>query len=262
MIARGWEKIGFLDAWDHDVQVYAAELNAVGALFPSGSNEEAEEVTDLPDDAEWLGDSTLEEQMRNDLTDNEDGLNFADEEIPDDSISPQLMIPQIFESEIPSPVVTPLDLPAKERIQQTSRKRKAAANPRISKPAVVLDSQHGHVPNNQAFSPLGSWGSFGITVNLLEQPILKKISEKHGKTPAQVSFRWGIQMGNSVLPKSRRPERLKENFDVFNFYLDDEDKAEIEKLEQKRFLRDDFLCNERSYFKTLARWFGAGIVLG
>ncbi|KAL3683839.1 hypothetical protein R1sor_001861 [Riccia sorocarpa] len=102
-----------------------------------------------------------------------------------------------------------------------------------------------------AFSPLGSWGSFGITVNLLEQPILKKISEKHGKTPAQVSLRWGIQMGNSVLPKSTRPERLKENFDVFNFYLDDEDKAEIEKLEQKRFLRDDFLCNERSYFKTL-----------
>ncbi|KAL3691348.1 hypothetical protein R1sor_004999 [Riccia sorocarpa] len=111
-----------------------------------------------------------------------------------------------------------------------------------------------------AFSPLGSWGSFGITVNLLEQPILKKISEKQGKTPAQVSLRWGIQIGNSVLPKSTRPERLKENFDVFN--LDDEDKAEIEKLEQKRFLRDDFLCNERSYFKTLARWFGAGIILG
>ncbi|KAL2623485.1 hypothetical protein R1flu_003690 [Riccia fluitans] len=83
-----------------------------------------------------------------------------------------------------------------------------------------------------AYSPLGTWGTAGITVNLLEQPVLKIFSEKIGKTPAQESLRWGIQMGNSVLQKSTRPERVKENFDVFNFALSKDDMAEIEKLEQ------------------------------
>ncbi|KAL2621138.1 hypothetical protein R1flu_001343 [Riccia fluitans] len=101
-----------------------------------------------------------------------------------------------------------------------------------------------------AYSPLGTWGTAGITVNLLEQPVLKKISEKIGKTPAQVSLRWGIQIGNIVLPKSTRPERVKENFDVFNFALSKDDMAEIEKLAQKRFIRADFFCNESgSYYK-------------
>ncbi|KAL3679861.1 hypothetical protein R1sor_022817 [Riccia sorocarpa] len=112
-----------------------------------------------------------------------------------------------------------------------------------------------------AYSPLGTWGSSGVTVNLLEHPVLKKISEKLGKTPAQVSLRWGIQMGNSVLPKSTKPERVKENFDVFNFSLNDEDIAEIEKLEQKRFIKGEFYCNEKgSFYKTPEDlWDGEGM---
>jgi diketogulonate reductase-like aldo/keto reductase len=41
------------------------------------------------------------------------------------------------------------------------------------------------------------------------------IAEKLGKSPAQVAFRWGLQMGHSVLPKSTNEARIKENFDIF-----------------------------------------------
>ncbi|KAL3679866.1 hypothetical protein R1sor_022822 [Riccia sorocarpa] len=84
-----------------------------------------------------------------------------------------------------------------------------------------------------AYSPLGTWGSPGITVNLLEQPILKKID------------------GKQRAAEEQKTRAIEKNFDVFNFHLDHEDMAEIEKLEQKRFLSGEFLCNERSYFKTL-----------
>ncbi|KAL3679862.1 hypothetical protein R1sor_022818 [Riccia sorocarpa] len=107
-----------------------------------------------------------------------------------------------------------------------------------------------------AYSPLGSWGTSwgtsGVTVNLLEQPVLKKIAESHGKSPAQVALRWGIQKGNSVLPRSKTPERVKKNLDVFSFSLSEEAMAEIEKLEQIRFITGDFFCNdEGSFYKTL-----------
>ncbi|KAL3679864.1 hypothetical protein R1sor_022820 [Riccia sorocarpa] len=109
-----------------------------------------------------------------------------------------------------------------------------------------------------AYSPVGSWGTSwgtsGVTVNLLEQPVLKKIAESHGKSPAQTALRWGIQKGNSVLPRSKTPERVKENLDVFSFSLSEEAMAEIEKLEQIRFITGDFFCNdEGSFYKTLKK---------
>ncbi|KAL3679868.1 hypothetical protein R1sor_022824 [Riccia sorocarpa] len=120
---------------------------------------------------------------------------------------------------------------------------------RQDKPRTFMKRHNIHLT---AYSPLGSWGTSGVTVNLLEQPVLKKIAERHGKSPAQVALRWGIQKGNSVLPRSQTPERVKENFDLFSFSLSEEDMGEIEKLEQKRFITGDFFCNEkRSYYKTL-----------
>lgn len=71
-----------------------------------------------------------------------------------------------------------------------------------------------------------------MKINLLDHPLLTKIGEKYGRTPAQVSLRWGVQMGNSVLPKSTKAERVKENLQVSDFSLSDEDMSELEKLEQ------------------------------
>ncbi|BBN17607.1 protein MpTPS-like1 [Marchantia polymorpha subsp. ruderalis] len=112
-----------------------------------------------------------------------------------------------------------------------------------------------------AYSPLGTWGTSGVKINLLDHPLLTKIGEKYGRTPAQVSLRWGVQMGNSVLPKSTKAERVKENLQVSDFSLSDEDMSELEKLEQTRFLQGTFWVNDSGSFYKKAEdlWDGEGI---
>jgi diketogulonate reductase-like aldo/keto reductase len=76
----------------------------------------------------------------------------------------------------------------------------------------------------QAWSPLASG-------ELLGDETLKRLGDKHGKSPAQVVIRWHLQLGNVVIPKSRTPSRIAENIDVFDFTLDNDDMAAIADLE-------------------------------
>jgi 2,5-diketo-D-gluconate reductase A len=76
----------------------------------------------------------------------------------------------------------------------------------------------------QSWSPLGQG-------QLLKHPELARIAARHGKTPAQAIIRWHLDSGLLVIPKSIRPERIAENFEVFDFQLDDEDLAAIAKLD-------------------------------
>jgi 2,5-diketo-D-gluconate reductase A len=71
-----------------------------------------------------------------------------------------------------------------------------------------------------------SWGPLGRG-HLLRDPVLARIGEKHGRTPAQVMIRWHVQSGLVVIPKSSKPERIAANFDVFTFALDEADMAAI-----------------------------------
>lgn len=63
--------------------------------------------------------------------------------------------------------------------------------------------------------------------------VLMKIGEKYTKTPAQVMLRWNIQRGVIVLPKSTHKERMRENLNVFDFVLSEEDMAAIADLDTK-----------------------------
>jgi 2,5-diketo-D-gluconate reductase A len=76
----------------------------------------------------------------------------------------------------------------------------------------------------QAWSPLAQG-------ELLNQPALRALADKHGKTPAQVVIRWHLQLGNVVIPKSKTPSRIRKNIDVFDFQLDNDDMAAIADLE-------------------------------
>ncbi|KAL2628606.1 hypothetical protein R1flu_013292 [Riccia fluitans] len=141
MVMKGWEKIGFLAAWDHDVQVKAAELNAVGGLFCTDSDKEVEGDSLPRMDPGWLGDSTMGEQMDNELSEEEDeGLISSNEEIIEDSLTCPRIHTLVVDSETPSSLVVPaLDMPIDDPSRKIPRKRKL--NAVTSKPHAVLDSQ-------------------------------------------------------------------------------------------------------------------------
>jgi diketogulonate reductase-like aldo/keto reductase len=65
----------------------------------------------------------------------------------------------------------------------------------------------------------------------LDNSTIVEIAERVGKTPAQVILRWHLQIGNIVFPKSVTPSRIEENFDVFDFALEDADITSITALE-------------------------------
>lgn len=86
----------------------------------------------------------------------------------------------------------------------------------------------------QAWAPIGGitfYRSTSIGKSTLEDPAILAISKEHGKSAAQVMLRWGTQQGRSVIPKSVRPERIAENFDVFDFELSPQQLAAIDALE-------------------------------
>lgn len=75
-----------------------------------------------------------------------------------------------------------------------------------------------------------SWSPLGRG-RLLDDPVIGRIAEKHGRTPAQVVIRWHLDSGLVVIPKSVNPGRIRENIDVFGFALDPGDRAAIAALD-------------------------------
>lgn len=72
------------------------------------------------------------------------------------------------------------------------------------------------------------WAPFAEGLKgMFEEPVLKEIADKHGKTPAQVILRWDIQSGVAVIPKSVHPERMEENAAIWDFKLDEDDMRRI-----------------------------------
>ena len=90
--------------------------------------------------------------------------------------------------------------------------------------ALALMKEYGVAP--QAWGPLAE-GKHGIFTD----PVLTKIGEKYGKSAAQVVLRWNTQRGVSVLPKSVHVERMKQNIDIWDFTLTEEEMAEIAKMD-------------------------------
>ena len=64
----------------------------------------------------------------------------------------------------------------------------------------------------------------------MEDPKLKELGQKYGRSTAQICLRWCLQKGHLPLPKSVTPGRIKENLELFDFEISDEDMAVIDKL--------------------------------
>ncbi len=77
----------------------------------------------------------------------------------------------------------------------------------------------------EAWSPIAQGG-------VLEDPVLVRIAESVGRTPAQVTLRWHVQRGDIIFPKSTTPSRIQENFELFDFELTEDDMTSITALDK------------------------------
>ena len=99
------------------------------------------------------------------------------------------------------------------------------------KPHVIQMEAHPYYRDEEtiaALAPCGccvmAWYPLGHGDHaLLEEPIVKELAEKYGKSAAQVILRWHTQVGNIVIPGSTNPEHIKANLDIFDFELTDEE---------------------------------------
>jgi 2,5-diketo-D-gluconate reductase A len=85
----------------------------------------------------------------------------------------------------------------------------------------AFDAEHGVA--TEAWSPLAKGA-------VADDAVIKEISERIGRTPAQITLRWHVQRGDIVFPKSVTPSRIRENFEIFDFELGDDDMAAISAL--------------------------------
>jgi 2,5-diketo-D-gluconate reductase A len=87
----------------------------------------------------------------------------------------------------------------------------------------AFDADHEIV--TEAWSPIAKG-------KVLDDPAIVQIAENVGRTPAQVVLRWHVQRGDVVFPKSVTPERIQQNFDIFDFELSEGDMASITGLDR------------------------------
>lgn len=105
-------------------------------------------------------------------------------------------------------------------------------HPYFTQPEVQqVDTKHGII--TQAWSPIGGITSYrgGSGQSTFDDPVIAQIATEHRKTPAQVMLRWQLQDGRSAIPKSVKPQRIAENFDVFDFQLSAEQLHALDALD-------------------------------
>ena len=108
------------------------------------------------------------------------------------------------------------------------------------KPQVVQVEAHPYFPQTElkkllkehdmglmAWYPLGHGDKA-----LLEEPVFGKLAEKYGKTAAQIILRWHVQSGHVVIPGSKNPDHIRDNFDIFDFALTDAEMDEIANVDK------------------------------
>jgi len=68
--------------------------------------------------------------------------------------------------------------------------------------------------------------------NLVNELVFTELGAKYGKTNAQIILRWHIQSGNVIFPGSKNPDHIRDNFDIFDFKLTDEDMMKISEIDK------------------------------
>ena len=103
------------------------------------------------------------------------------------------------------------------------------------KPQMVQVEAHPYYPQTELKKVLAETG-MGLMAwyplghgdkNLINEPVFTKLAEKYGKSNAQIILRWHVQSGNVIFPGSKNPAHIRDNFNIFDFTLTDDEMAEI-----------------------------------
>jgi 2,5-diketo-D-gluconate reductase A len=114
-----------------------------------------------------------------------------------------------------------------ERLEQEAERRPTVNQIELHPRLQQADLRAWHADHDvatEAWSPLAQG-------ELLEDGTIETVAAHHDRTSAQVILRWHLQIGNVVIPKSSSPERIRENFEVFDFELSEDDMAALERLD-------------------------------
>eukprot|EP00043_Microstomoeca_roanoka_P025659 m.9366 g.9366 ORF g.9366 m.9366 type:complete len:334 (-) comp5715_c0_seq1:169-1170(-) len=102
------------------------------------------------------------------------------------------------------------------------------------------------------YSPFGalsyiSLGAAKPEENLLNEEILAMMGERYNKSPAQIALRWAVQRGYTIVPKASNPGRIKENIEIFDFELTEEEMDHISGLNRNRRFNDPGVFTELAF---------------
>ena len=125
------------------------------------------------------------------------------------------------------------------------------AHPYLTQDKLIRCAQGYGIPVT-AFSPLGAQSYFELGMadageSLLGSAPVMVAADAHGKTPAQVLLRWGVQRGTAVIPKTSKPERMRENLAIDDFELSAVEMAAISALNQNRRFNDPGVFAEAAF---------------
>lgn len=110
------------------------------------------------------------------------------------------------------------------------------ANAYVNEKAVGRAIKKSGVDRGEIFWETKLWPSFYEQEDaaLMREPVFAALGEKYKKSPAQIILRWHIQDGNIVIPGSKNPDHIRDNFNLFDFALTEEEMAKIDSLDQNK----------------------------
>lgn len=108
------------------------------------------------------------------------------------------------------------------------------------KPQLVQVEAHPYYPQTELKKKLAetkmglmAWSPIGHgDKSLINEPVFTELAQKYGKSNVQIILRWHVQSGNVVFPGSKNPDHIRDNFNIFDFSLTDEEMAEIAKVDK------------------------------
>ena len=126
------------------------------------------------------------------------------------------------------------------------------------KPAVIQVECHPYWSQDELRKKVGTFGTIIESwypighgdKTLIDNELFTKLGKKYNKTNVQIILRWHIQKGNVVFPKSTNPKHIKENSEIFDFNLDNDEMEEINKLGNTKKFFNMSLEKQEEFFKS------------